>query len=49
MPDRLTPQPPPPPAAPPGLGHNGGPALDDVLSATVRNTCKMTGWSKDKL
>jgi excisionase family DNA binding protein len=33
----------------PGLGHNGGPALDNVLSMTVRDACKATGFSRDAI
>jgi hypothetical protein len=33
----------------PGLGHNGGPALDEVLSATVREACKISRFSRDAI
>jgi predicted DNA-binding transcriptional regulator AlpA len=29
------------------IGHNGGPPLDTLMSATVKTTVKLTGFSKD--
>ena len=33
----------------PRIGHNGGPALDDLLSMTIRTAMRITGFSKDAL
>jgi hypothetical protein len=37
------------PSKPPGLGHNGGPALEDFLSMTIRDACRVTGFSRDAM
>jgi excisionase family DNA binding protein len=33
----------------PGIGHNGGPSLDDSLSLAIKDACKVTGFSRDAI
>jgi hypothetical protein len=32
-----------------GIGHNGGPPIDELLSATIKDACRLSGFSRDAM